>query len=202
MHHVILVLATVFTAIRQGDSLPQECRTQWYKIPDPHFSWDRYAVSEDCPLVKELKNPFQTTTQPSPHEICFCTKWGADSFECPKIDTTTNPNGYFSDFLFCLKNDADDGRYLLSIPGKYVTGYRYDCAGYRQKIFYKTPLLKYLSDSSIKHFQDPRCNQEIRTTLRDQKAALERKQQLLLRNVCSYRRKQGPKQGGHKHGRR
>lgn len=159
--NIALLLATLSTILQQGDALPSE-----------YYPWYTYNVhQDDCPLVQQLWNPFTRNIPPSLEEICLCLDRHGERYACPKIDTHTNPCGYFNNFLLCWRNIGERGtRYTLSFPGR-CGELRYRDGDYLYRSFATAPLFRMKNEREIfeKLRRDPRCNLELHKKITQEK---------------------------------
>lgn len=192
--NTVLLLATLFAATNQ------EHRSM---LP---FQWQTHGIyKDDCPLNKELYNPFNTYPQPSSDTICLCdgTYQGKSRerynhgpyHECPQLAQQSSMDD-IDTFLLCWTKltHAPENRYSLMVPVEYsyktlnkARSFYYEMALYDTiKI---TPLFHKKHPNALKTWEhDPRCNlkkwqKNEQLKIKEQK----REHQLQRRDTCSYR---------------
>lgn len=162
--------------------------------------WKTFEIYQDnCPLNKELWNPYQKDAHLKPDTICLCEgnykeehrkRYNHGPYrECPKLEQHGLTSAQTDTFLLCWSQQTQfpENRYRLMVPTEYlehvnienhVLGFpRYSSTPNMIKI---APLFYTKYPHALKKLEtDRRCNFQLSEQLRNKK--------LSLRDVCSYR---------------
>lgn len=172
------------------------------------ITWLAYEIyKDDCPLNKELWNPFQSNPQESRDTICLCEgNYKEESqhrynhgpyHECPQPQESLT-NSEIEPLLLCWsqRTYSSENRYRLMVPKDYShIAWNYYTSGSTSwmTMHYELNTIKPLFHKKYPNAirtgeHDPHCNlkkwqEHEQFKIKEQK----REQKLQLRDVCSYR---------------